>query len=210
MKALSQRNDDPQHASRPFDADRDGFVMSEGSGVIIIEELEHAKKRGANILAEIAGYGATADAYHITSPAPGGEGAARAMKVALNHAGLNPSDLDYINAHGTSTSLNDKFETSAIKLGLGEENARKVSISSTKGITGHALGAAGGIEIIACIEAINNSVVPPTINYETPDPECDLSYTPNTAEEKKIKVAMNMNLGFGGHNAALIVKAYQP
>ncbi|NOY75675.1 MAG: beta-ketoacyl-ACP synthase II [Kiritimatiellaeota bacterium] len=210
MKALSQRNDDPQGASRPFDAERDGFVMSEGAGVIILEELEHAKRRGANIIGEIAGYGVTADAYHITSPSPGGEGAARAIKMALNHAQLDPADLDYINAHGTSTALNDKFETAAFKLALGEENARGVSISSTKGATGHALGAAGGIEIIACIEAIGNGVVPPTINYENPDPECDLNYTPNTAEEKDIAIALNTNLGFGGHNAAIIIKAYQP
>lgn len=208
MKALSQRNDEPQRASRPFDAERDGFVMSEGAGVLILEELEHAKQRGANILAEIIGYGASGDAYHITSPAPGGEGAARAIKMAMNHAQINPSDVDYINAHGTSTSLNDKFETASFKLALGEDNARKVSISSTKSTTGHALGAAGGIETIACVSAIKSGVIPPTMNYENPDPECDLNYTPNTAEEKSVKIAMNTNLGFGGHNAALIVKAF--
>ncbi len=208
MKAMSQRNDDPLHASRPFDKDRDGFVMAEGAGILVIEELEHAKKRGANILAEIVGYGASGDAYHITSPAPGGTGAARAFKMALGHAGLNPEDIDYINAHGTSTELNDKFETQAIKLALGD-HARKVWISSTKGTTGHGLGAAGGLETIACINAIHTGVVPPTINYQTPDPECDLDYVPNTAREKKINVAVNINLGFGGHNAVVIVKRFE-
>ena len=207
MKAMSTRNDDPEHASRPFDAGRDGFVMAEGSGVLIIEELEHAEKRGANILAEIVGYGATADAYHITSPAPGGDGASRAIKMAMEHAELNPEDIDYINAHGTSTPLNDKFETQAIKAALGDY-AYKVSISSTKSMTGHPLGAAGGIEVITCTCAVNNGIIPPTINYEDPDPDCDLDYTPNTAKEKKIKTAMNINLGFGGHNAVLIVKAF--
>ena len=208
MKALSTRNDDPEHASRPFDKDRDGFVMSEGAGVLVLEELEHAKKRGANILAEIVGYGATGDAYHITSPAPGGEGAARAMKVAMNHAGINPEDVDYINAHGTSTSLNDKFETQAFKAAFGDY-AYDLSISSTKGMTGHALGAAGGIETIACINAIQNGIVPPTKNYENPDPECDLNYTPNNAQEKNIDIAINTNLGFGGHNAVIVVKKYK-
>lgn len=208
MKAMSQRNDDPKHASRPFDADRDGFVMSEGAGVLVLEELEHAKKRGANILAEIVGYGSTADAYHITSPHPEGDGAARAMKMAMGHAGLNPEDIQYINAHGTSTELNDKYETKAIKRAFGDY-AYKLSVSSTKGSTGHALGAAGGLESIACIQAIRNNIVPPTINYTTPDPECDLDYTPNTAREKKIDVAMNVNLGFGGHNGALIFKRYE-
>jgi 3-oxoacyl-[acyl-carrier-protein] synthase II len=209
MKAMSQRNDDPKHASRPFDADRDGFVMSEGAGVLVLEELEHAKKRGANILAEIVGYGATGDAYHITSPHPDGDGAARAIKMALKHAGANPEDVDYINAHGTSTELNDKYETRAIKRALGEDVARKVSISSTKGCTGHGLGAAGGMETIACIYALQNQVIPPTINYTTPDPECDLDYTPNTAREKEVKLAVNVNLGFGGHNGALAVKRYE-
>ncbi len=208
MKAMSQRNDDPKHASRPFDAGRDGFVMSEGAGVLVIEELEHAKKRGANILAEIVGYGATADAYHITSPAPGGAGAALAIKNALDKAKLNPEDLDYINAHGTSTDLNDKYETQAIKSVLGE-HARKVSISSTKGTTGHALGAAGGLETTICVMALNTGIIPPTINYETPDPDCDLNYTPNKAVEKQIKVAANINLGFGGHNAVLVLKKFE-
>ena len=205
MKAFSQRNDDPQHASRPFDLNRDGFVMSEGSGILILEEYEHAKARGAKIYGEIIGYGATGDAYHITSPAPGGEGCARAFKMALGNAGLNPEDVDYINAHGTSTSLNDKFETAAIKSAFGEA-ARKIAVSSTKGGMGHSLGAAGGLETIICLKAMQTGIVPPTINYETPDPECDLDYTPNKARERKIDVALNTNLGFGGHNAALILK----
>lgn len=207
MKAMSQRNDDPLHASRPFDANRDGFVMSEGAGVLIIEELEHAVKRGANIIGEIAGYGATGDAYHITSPAPGGEGAARAIEMAMKHARLNPEDIDYVNAHGTSTQLNDKFETAAFKKVFGS-HADKISISSTKGTTGHGLGAAGGLESIACLNAINSGIVPPTINYETPDPECDLDYTPNKAKEKEVRVAVNMNLGFGGHNGVIIYKKF--
>ncbi|MDD2403107.1 MAG: beta-ketoacyl-ACP synthase II [Victivallaceae bacterium] len=208
MKAMSQRNDDPKHASRPFDANRDGFVMSEGAGVLILEELEHAKRRGANILAEVTGYGATGDGYHITSPDPNGAGAARAITVALGHSGLNPDEVDYINAHGTSTELNDKYETKAIKAALGDY-AHKVSVSSTKGTTGHSLGAAGGIECIACVKAIQNGIVPPTINYETPDPECDLDITPNVAKEKNIRVAINTNLGFGGHNAAIVFKKFE-
>lgn len=208
MKAMSQRNDDPLHASRPFDADREGFVMSEGAGVMILEELEHAKKRGANILAEIVGYGATGDAYHITSPDPDGTGAARAMKVAMGHAGVNPEEIDYINAHGTSTPLNDKFETKAIKAAFGD-HAYKVSVSSTKGTTGHGLGAAGGFESIACVKAIQTGIVPPTINYVTPDPDCDLDITPNTAKERKIRYAVNTNLGFGGHNGAIVFKRFE-
>ena len=208
MKAMSTRNDDPLHASRPFDRDRDGFVLSEGAGVLVIEELEHAKKRGANILAELVGYGATGDAYHITSPAPDGLGAARAMTMAMRHAGLNPEDVSYINAHGTSTCLNDKFETLAIKAAFGDA-ARKVAVSSTKGTTGHALGAAGGLESIACVKAIETGVVPPTINYETPDPECDLDVTPNTAREMKVETALNSNLGFGGHNGVLIFRKFR-
>lgn len=207
-KAMSQRNDDPLHACRPFDRNRDGFVMSEGAGVLIIEELEHAKKRGANILAEIAGYGATGDAYHITSPHPEGDGAARAIKMALGHAGINPEQVDYINAHGTSTELNDKFETLAIKAALGD-HAKKVWVSSTKGVTGHGLGAAGGFESIVCIKALQTGVIPPTINYETPDPECDLDYVPNVAREKQIEVAVNTNLGFGGHNGAIAFKKFR-
>ena len=207
MKAMSCRNDDPKHASRPFDAERDGFVMSDGAGVLVLEELEHAQKRGANILAEIVGYGATGDAFHITSPDPNGMGAARAVMTAMKHAGMNPEDIDYINAHGTSTPLNDKFETKAIKAALGE-HAWNVAISSTKGVTGHALGAAGGFETIACVNALKYGIIPPTINYENPDPNCDLNYTPNTACEKIIKTAININLGFGGHNGALLLKRF--
>ncbi len=208
MKAMSQRNDDPLHASRPFDADRDGFVMSEGSGVLVLEELEHARKRGANILAEIVGFGSTGDAYHITSPHPEGDGMARAIQMALRHAELPASAIDYINAHGTSTELNDKFETMAIKRALGD-HAYKVSVSSTKGTTGHGLGAAGGFESIACINAIRTGIIPPTINYVTPDPACDLDITPNTARERDVNVAMNINLGFGGHNAVLLYKKFR-
>ena len=208
MKAMSTRNDDPLHASRPFDRDRDGFVLSEGAGVLVIEELEHAKRRGANILAEIVGYGATGDGYHITSPAPDGSGAARAIRMAIGHAGIAPADIDYINAHGTSTSLNDKFETLAIKAAFGEA-AKHVAVSSTKGTTGHALGAAGGLESVACIKAIETGIVPPTINYETPDPECDLDITPNTAREMPIETALNSNLGFGGHNGVIIYRKFR-
>ena len=207
-KAMSTRNDDPLHASRPFDRDRDGFVMSEGSGVLILEELEHAKKRGATILAEVIGYGLSGDGYHITSPAPDGNGGARAMKMAMKHAGIAPEQISYINAHGTSTELNDKFETLAIKGALGEA-AKSVAVSSTKGVTGHGLGAAGGFESIVCVQSIINNVVPPTINYETPDPECDLDVTPNTAREMEVKVALNSNLGFGGHNGALLFSKFE-
>ena len=206
-KAMSQRNDDPLHASRPFDKDRDGFVMSEGAGILILEELEHARRRGAAILAELIGYGATGDAYHITSPAPGGEGAARAFNMALRNAGLNPEQVDYVNAHGTSTTLNDMYETQALKSVFGDK-VGSVAISSTKGTIGHALGAAGGLETIICALSIQHGIIPPTINYETPDPECDLDYTPNTAREKTVNVAVNTNLGFGGHNAALILKRF--
>ena len=207
-KAMSTRNDDPLHASRPFDKDRDGFVMSEGSGVLILEELEHAKKRGATILAEVIGYGLSGDGYHITSPAPDGNGGARAMKMAMKHAGITPDKIDYINAHGTSTELNDKFETLAIKGALGDA-AKSVAVSSTKGVTGHGLGAAGGFESIVCVQSIINGVVPPTINYETPDPDCDLDITPNTAREMEVKVALNSNLGFGGHNGALLFSKFE-
>jgi len=207
MRALSTRNDDPQKASRPFDANRDGFVCAEGGGVLVLEEYEHAKKRGANIYCELAGYGRTCDAFHITAPDEQGKGAARGMKLAYEDAGLNADQIDYINAHGTSTELNDKCETAAIKVALGEENARKVAISSTKSMTGHLLGAAGAVESIACAMAIKNGVIPPTINYETPDPACDLDYVPNTAREKKIGACLNNSLGFGGHNATLCFKA---
>lgn len=206
-KTLSTRNDEPDKASRPFDAQRDGFVMGEGAGVLVLEQLEHALERGAKILAEIVGYGATGDAYHITSPSPEGNGAARAMGIALKDAQLEPCDIDYINAHGTSTVLNDLNETMAIKKVFGEW-AYRVPISSTKSMTGHLLGAAGGIESVVCIQAINTGIIPPTINYETPDEECDLDYVPNTARKADIEVAMSNSFGFGGHNAVLIFKKY--
>lgn len=207
MRALSTRNDEPTRASRPFDANRDGFVIAEGAGVLILEELEHAKKRGARIYCELAGYGRTCDAFHITAPDETGGGAARGMKLAYEDAGLTADQIDYINAHGTSTELNDKCETMAIKTALGPENAKKVMISSTKSMTGHLLGAAGAIESVVCALAIQNGVVPPTINYETPDPACDLDYVPNTAREAKVRACLNNSLGFGGHNATLCFKA---
>jgi len=207
MKALSRRNDEPEKASRPFDSDRDGFVMGEGAGLLILEELEHAHNRGAKIHAELIGYGATADAYHITAPAPGGEGAMRAMKRAVKDGGVEPEDVDYINAHGTSTPFNDKNESLAIKTLFGE-HAYKLNVSSTKSMTGHLLGAAGGIEAIAAIMAIKKNVIPPTINYDTPDPECDLNYTPNSAVDKSVSIAMSNTFGFGGHNAVLLFKEW--
>lgn len=203
MRALSVRNDDPQHASRPFDRDRDGFVMGEGAGVLMLEELDHARARGARIYAEIAGYGNTADAHHLTAPSPQGEGAARCMRMALRSAGLNPSDVSYINAHGTSTPQGDLAETQAIKTVFGE-SARKIAISSTKGATGHMLGAAGAVEMILCVKAIQNGVVPPTINLEHPDPQCDLDYVPGAAREMKVAAIVNNSFGFGGHNASVI------
>ena len=207
MKALSRRNDEPEKASRPFEANRDGFVMGEGAGLVILEELEHAQQRGAKIHAELIGYGATADAYHITAPAPGGEGAMRAMKRAVNDGAVEPEDVDYINAHGTSTPFNDKNESQAIKTLFGE-HAYKLNVSSTKSMTGHLLGAAGGIEAIAAVMAIKENVIPPTINYETPDPECDLNYTPNSAVEKSVSVALSNTFGFGGHNAVLLFREW--
>ena len=207
MRALSTRNDDPTKASRPFDANRDGFVIGEGAGVLVLEEYEHAKKRGAKIYCELAGYGRTCDAYHITAPDSEGKGAARGMALAFEDAGLRADQIDYINAHGTSTELNDKCETMAIKLALGMENAKKVMISSTKSMTGHLLGAAGAVESVVCALAIQNGVVPPTINYETPDPACDLDYVPNKARQAKVKACLNNSLGFGGHNATLCFKA---
>jgi 3-oxoacyl-[acyl-carrier-protein] synthase II len=207
MKAMSTRNDDPKHASRPFDVDRDGFVMGEGSGVLVLEELEHAQKRGAKIYCELAGYGNTADAHHLTAPSPGGEGAARCMKMALKTAGLNLTDVTYINAHGTSTPQGDVCETQAIKTVFGD-HARKLVVSSTKGATGHMLGAAGAIEMAACALAIKNGVVPPTINLEKPDPECDLDYVPHTAREMAVNAIVNNSFGFGGHNATIAAKKF--
>ncbi|MGV3465685.1 MAG: beta-ketoacyl-ACP synthase II, partial [Heyndrickxia sp.] len=206
-KALST-NPDPQTASRPFDLNRDGFVIGEGAGIIVLEELEHALARGAKIYAEIVGYGATGDAHHITAPAPGGEGGVRAMKMAIQDAGLNSEDIDYINAHGTSTDYNDKFETMAVKTVFGDY-AYKLPISSTKSMTGHLLGAAGGVEAIFSIMAIKEGMLPPTINIETPDPECDLDYVPGEARKQDISVAMSNSLGFGGHNATIVFKKFE-
>jgi 3-oxoacyl-[acyl-carrier-protein] synthase II len=207
MKAMSTRNDDPKHASRPFDKERDGFVMGEGSGVLVLEELGHARARGARIYAELAGYGNTADAHHLTSPSPGGEGAARCMRMALQCAGLNPEDISYINAHGTSTPQGDIAETEAIKTVFGE-HARKLVVSSTKGATGHMLGAAGAVEMIACAKAIVTGVVPPTINLQTPDPQCDLDYVPNTARQMEVNAVVNNSFGFGGHNSTVVAKRF--
>jgi 3-oxoacyl-[acyl-carrier-protein] synthase II len=207
MKALSTRNDDPAAASRPFDRDRDGFVLSEGAGILVLEEYGHAKARGARIYCEFAGFGATDDAYHITAPDATSAGPARGMSLAIEDAGLDPADIDYVNAHGTSTQLNDAGETRAIKMSLGEDNARRVNISSTKSMTGHMLGAAGGVESIVCVLAMRDGIVPPTINYTTPDPACDLDYTPNAAREAKLRACLNNNLGFGGHNATLCFRA---
>jgi 3-oxoacyl-[acyl-carrier-protein] synthase II len=208
LRATSRRNDDPEAASRPFDKDRDGFVMSEGAGMIVLESEEHALARGARIYCEAAGYGRTGDAYHITAPAEEAEQAARGMKLAMKDAGLRPEDIDYINAHGTSTPLNDKGETLAIKKALGEELAYKVAVSSTKSMTGHMLGAAGGVEAAIMALAIRDNVAPPTTNYTTPDPDCDLDYVPNVAREMEINVALSNSLGFGGHNATLCFKRY--
>ena len=207
MRALSTRNDSPETASRPFDRDRDGFVLSEGAGVLVLETLDHASARGARVYCELAGFGATDDAYHITAPDATSDGPARGMALAIADAGLNPSDIDYVNAHGTSTALNDAGETRAIKLALGESDARRVAVSSTKSMTGHMLGAAGAVESIVCALAIRDSVIPPTINYTTPDPDCDLDYVPNTARPAKIRACLNNNLGFGGHNATLCFRA---
>src|SRR5436190_5054534 len=207
MNAMSTRNQDPQHASRPFDAARDGFVMGEGSGVIVLEELEHAKARGAKIYAELTGYGNTADANHMTAPAPEGEGAARCMKMALRSAGLRPEDVSYINAHGTSTPQGDVCETQAIKT-VFRDYARKLAVSSTKGATGHMLGAAGAVEMAICTKAIEMQAVPPTINLAKPDPECDLDYVPHTAREMKVDAIVNNSFGFGGHNASTIARRF--
>ena len=207
MRAMSTRNADPKRASRPFDKERDGFVMGEGSGVLVLEELEHAKARGARIYCELAGYGNTADAHHLTAPSPGGEGAARCMRMAIGNAGLNPEDVSYINAHGTSTPQGDIAETEAIKTVFGP-HARKLAVSSTKGATGHTLGAAGAVEMIVCAKAIQTDTVPPTINYEVPDPECDLDYVPNTARQMKVNAIVNNSFGFGGHNACIVAKKF--
>lgn len=207
IKALTQSTDKTR-ASIPFDKERSGFVMGEGAGIVILEELEHAKKRGAKIYAEIVGYGATSDAYHITSPSPDGEGAARAMTKAIEEAKIKPEELTYINAHGTSTHLNEAGETMAIKKALGEEASRKVMVSSTKGNTGHLLGAAGGVEAVACVKAIEDSFVPPTIGYKVPDEECDLDIVPNKGRNMEIKYAMSNSLGFGGHNSCILFKKY--
>lgn len=208
-RALSTRNDDPEHASRPFDKERDGFVMGEGAGIVILELLEHALSRGVTIRAELIGYGATNDAYHITAPSPDGQSAARAMSNALADGGVKPEEVDYINAHGTSTPLNDKVETFAIKKVFGDY-AYKIPISSNKSMIGHLLGAAGVVELIATILSMEKEMLPPTINYEFPDPECDLDYVPNKARPKKINVALSNSLGFGGHNATLVVRKYKP
>ena len=208
-KALTTSNDDPASASRPFDRERDGFVMGEGAGVLVLESEEHAVARGARILAEFAGYGATSDAFHITQPDENGQGAARAMRKALKQAGLLPDDIEYLNAHGTSTLMNDKLETLAIKKVFGEY-AYTLPISSTKSMTGHLLGAAGAIEAAVCIQAMQHSVIPPTANYRTPDPDCDLDYVPNVARSAGIEAAMTNSLGFGGHNASLIFRRYRP
>ncbi len=207
MRALSTRNDDPKTASRPFDLERDGFVIGEGAGILILEELEFAKKRGANILAEIVGYGMSGDAFHVTMPDETGSGAIAVMQRALKDAGISPDSIDYINAHGTSTPYNDKFETLAIKKVFGER-AYKIPVSSTKSMTGHALGAAGGLEAVFSVKVLNENVVPPTINYKTPDPDCDLDYVPNEAREHSAEYVLSNNFGFGGTNACLIFKKY--
>lgn len=207
MRALSLRNDEPEKASRPFDRDRDGFVMGEGAGVLVLEEYEHAKKRGAKIYCELAGYGLTADAYHMSAPLPEGEGAARCMRMAMNHAKVNAEEVDYINAHGTSTPVGDVCETKAVKAAFGDYARNGLVVSSTKSMTGHLLGAAGAVEMAACVMAMRDGVVPPTINLDNPDPECDLDYVPHKAREKKVKVAISNSFGFGGHNSSVLIKA---
>ena len=208
MQALSENNEDYQHASRPFDKERDGFVMGEGAGIVVLEELEHAKARGARIYGEVVGYGMTGDAYHITQPAPEGEGAQRSMRRALKDAGIGPADVQYINAHGTSTPYNDANETKAIKAVFGEE-AYKLHVSSTKSMTGHTLGAAGGLEFAICALAVCDGMIPPTINYRTPDPDCDLNYVPNAAIKRDVDVALSNSFGFGGHNVSLAVRRFR-
>ena len=208
MKALSMRNEEPEKASRPFDVDRDGFVMGEGAGVVVIEELEHAQKRGARIYAELTGYGVSADAYHLTSPHPEGDGARRCMEMAIKHAGVEPEEIDYVNAHGTSTGLGDICETKAIKRVFGDYAKSGLIVSSTKSMTGHLLGAAGGVELAACVKAIGEGVVPPTINLDDADELCDLDYVPHTARQLEVKRALTNSFGFGGHNASLIVEKF--
>ena len=208
MRALSTRNDEPEKASRPFDLNRDGFVVGEGSGIMVLEEMGQALKRGANIYAEVVGYGLSADAYHVSAPHPEGEGAVSCMKMALDYAGLRPDELDYINAHGTSTELNDLSETRAIKSLFGD-HAYRLAISSTKSMTGHLLGGAGGVEAIFSVLTINRGIIPPTINHETPDPKCDLDYVPNVARQLQVKTAMSNSFGFGGTNASLIFRAFE-
>ena len=209
MRALSQRNDEPARASRPFDAGRDGFVMGEAGAVLVLEELEHAKARGATIYAEVAGYGLSSDAKHVTEPDPTGRNPARAMKMAFEDAGVDPGEIDYINAHGTSTPLGDAAETRVIKLAMGEENAYRIPVSGTKGATGHCLGAAGAVEAIFTVLAVHDDKLPPTINYDVPDPDCDLDYVPNVAREADVEVAVNNSFGFGGHNACVVLRRYE-
>ena len=208
MKALSSRNDSPTTASRPFDRDRDGFVMGEGAGILVLEELEHAKKRGANILAELVGYGANSDAHHVTAPALEGAGGARCMQLALKSAQMRPEEIGYVNAHGTSTPINDAGETKALKTVFGA-HAKKLAVSSTKSMTGHMLGAAGGAEAVIGVMALTRNVLPPTINYTTPDPDCDLDYVPNQAREVRVDAVMSNSFGFGGTNAVLILKRFK-
>ena len=207
MRAMSTRNDDPKRSSRPFDKDRDGFVMGEGAGVLVLEDLEHAQARGARIYCELVGYGNTADANHMTSPAPQGEGAARCMKMALKNARLNPTDIHYVNAHGTSTPQGDVCETQAIKTVFGD-HAKKLAVSSTKGATGHMLGAAGAVEMAICVKVLQHQILPPTINLDNPDPLCDLDYVPHTAREAKVDAIINNSFGFGGHNACAVAKKF--
>ncbi|MEJ2235014.1 MAG: beta-ketoacyl-[acyl-carrier-protein] synthase II [Syntrophobacterales bacterium] len=208
MRALSTRNDEPLKASRPFDRDRDGFVLAEGSGIIILEELDHALERGATIHAEVIGYGLTGDAFHIAAPAPEGEGMARCMQMAIDDAGIRPEEVEYINAHGTSTDLNDKFETQAIKTVFGE-HSYKLAVSSTKSMTGHLLGGAGGVESAIAVLTIKNGIIPPTINYENPDPDCDLDYVPNVSRKAEVRTVLSNSFGFGGTNAALVFRRYE-